>query len=191
MLILYQLETVPAPIADQNKYSNSYTHLQIYRPYIALNSETYISIRQQELRTYNKIGYEFSCKELFVVKQNSKYRCESVIYFDLGSDIIKENCKFAYYINKMDITPEVLDRGNEIILANWPDDKHIICNANNDIPVKIPSHPYVVVNRSVLCKCGKEAENNFLLDSLAACHDAELKLIMYFTVNTAFINYLD
>ena len=37
-----------------------------------------------------------------------------------------------------------------LFLANWPDDKHIIYNVNNDIPVKITSYPYVLVNRSVL-----------------------------------------
>ena len=58
----------------------------------------------------------------------------------------------------------------EIILANWPNDKHIICNINNDIPVEIPSHPYVLVNRSILCKCGIEADNHHLLESLAACN---------------------
>ena len=84
----------------------------------------------------------------------------------------------------------VLNRGNEIILANWLDDKDIICNVNNDIPVKIPSHPYLLVDRSVLCNCGMEEENNFLLQSLAACHDAESKLVRYFTVNTAFVSYL-
>ena len=47
-MILYQRETVPVPIVDQNKKANSYTHLQINRPYIALNSETYILIRQQD-----------------------------------------------------------------------------------------------------------------------------------------------
>ena len=57
--------------------------------------------------------------------------------------------------------------------------------------VKIPSHPYVLENRSVLCNCGIEAENNFLLESLAACYDANSKLVMYFMVNTAFFNYLD
>ena len=36
-LILYQLETVPVPITDQNKQVQSYTHLQIEKPYIALN----------------------------------------------------------------------------------------------------------------------------------------------------------
>ena len=33
-LILYQIEIVPDPIVDQNKHANSYTHLQIARPYI-------------------------------------------------------------------------------------------------------------------------------------------------------------
>ena len=94
-LILYQIETVPVPIIDQNKQAYSYTHLQIDRPYIALTSETYISLRQQELKTCKKIGYEFSCKELFVLKHTSKYSCKSVKYLDLDSDIIKVNCNFT------------------------------------------------------------------------------------------------
>ena len=49
----------------------------------------------------------------------------------------------------------------------------------------------MLVNRSVLCYCGIEVENHFLLESLAACQDVNSKLVMYFTVNTAFINYLD
>ena len=142
-LILYQVETVPVPIIDQNRHAHSYTHLQIYKPYIASNSETYITIRQQELRTCKRIGYEFYCKELTVVKCKSKYICKSMIYFNLNSETIKEICKFKFYFNKTDITSTVLDGGNEIILANWPNDKHIICNINNDIPIKIPSHLYV------------------------------------------------
>ena len=47
-LILYQLETVPVPILDQNTKAQSYIHLRIKKPYIALNSETYISLRQQD-----------------------------------------------------------------------------------------------------------------------------------------------
>ena len=43
-LILYQLETVPVPIIDQNTEVHSYTQLQTEKPYMALNSETYISI---------------------------------------------------------------------------------------------------------------------------------------------------
>ena len=175
-LVLYQQETVPVPILDQNDKAHSYMHLQAKKPYIALNSETYISLRQQELRTCKRIGYEFYCEEPFVVKHKTSYSCESAIYFNLDTDIIKENCNFRFYYNKTNIIPNVLDSGNEIILANWPNDKHIICTINNDIPVKIPSHPCVLANRSVLCYCSIEANNHYLLESLAACNDKHSKI---------------
>ena len=48
-----------------------------------------------------------------------------------------------------------------------------------------------MVNRSVLCNCGIEAENDFLFESLAACNDSNSKLVTYFMVNMAFVNYLE
>ena len=88
-LVLYQLETFPVPILDRNNEAQSYTHLQVRKPYIALNSETYISLRHQELRSCKRIGHEFYYEELFVVKHKSTYSCESAIYFNLTTDIIK------------------------------------------------------------------------------------------------------
>ena len=125
------------------------------------------------------------------MKHKSKYSCESVIYFNFNTDTIKENCNFRFNYNKTDISPMILDGGNEIILANWPNDKHILCNINNDIPVRIPSHPYILINRSVLCNCGIKADYHDLLESSAACDNINSKLIMYFTINTASANYLD
>ena len=55
-LVLYQIETVPVSIIDLNKKVHLYTHLQVDRPYIALNSETYISLRHRELRMCKNIG---------------------------------------------------------------------------------------------------------------------------------------
>ena len=130
-------------------------------------------------------------KNFLLVRHKSIHSCKSTIYFDLDKDIIKQSCDFMFYYKKTDITLTVLNGGNEIILVNWPSDKHIICTINNDIPIEIPSHPNVLVNRSVLCNCGIEAENNFLLESLAACHDANMNLIMYIMVNTTSTNYLD
>ena len=100
----------------------------------------------------------------------------------MTSVIIKNNFDFDFYF-KTDVTPTVLDGGDEIVLAT--------CNVNNDIPVKTPSHPYVLVNRSVLCNCGIEADNHYLLESIAACDKKISNLVMYFTINMAFTNYLD
>ena len=136
-LILYQLETVPVPIVDKNTKADSYSQLHIKKPHLALNTETYINVRQQELATCKRIGYEFFCEELFVVRHKSIHSCESAI------------CNFKFYYNKTHVTLTILEGGNEMILANWPDDKHIICTINNDIPIKILSHPNILVNRNM------------------------------------------
>ena len=190
-LILYQLETVPVQILDRIIEVQSYTHLRIKKPYLALNSETYISLTHQELRSCKKIGNKFYCEELFVVKHKSSYNCESAIYFNIMVDIIRNNCNFDFYFNNTGVAPTVLDGGDEIILANWSNHMHITCNNNNNIPVKIPSHPYVLVNRSILCNCRIEADNHHLLESIASSNKQITQLIMYFTINLVFTNYLD
>ena len=160
-LIMYQIETVPVPILGQNEKAQSYTQLKIDKPYIALDAEIYITLRTQELHTCKKIGYEYFCEELFVVKSKTIYSCASAIYFNLDPKIIKENCDFILYYNKTDVKPTMLDGGQQIILANWPSYKKIMCAHNNNILINIPSHPYVLLNRSILCNCDLEAEAIF------------------------------
>ena len=107
--------------------------------------------------------------------------------------MITTNCDFQYYYNKTNINPTVLDGGFQIILANWPNYRKIMCSHNNNIPVNIPGYPYVLMNQSILYNCDIQAESNFLLESLAACEgpDAKTDLEMHFTVNLTFMNYFD
>ena len=88
---IYQIETVPVPVLDENEQAQSYTQLKIDKPYIILNTETYITLRTQELHTCKKIGYEYYCEEIFVVKSKTRYSCASAIYFNIGPEIIKGN----------------------------------------------------------------------------------------------------
>ena len=89
--------------------------------------------------------------------------------------------------------PSILDGGHEIVLANWPSFKRIVCYTHNNIPIEIPSHLYVLLNRTILCNCIIEVENNFLLESIAACDpDGDgTDMEMYFVANTAFSNYFE
>ena len=48
-----------------------------------------------------------------------------------------------------------------------------------------------MVDRGVLCNCSIEADNHYLLESIAAYDNRDSKLVMYFTINMAFANYLD
>ena len=115
------------------------------------------------------------------------------MYFHLDRQTIKDNCVFDYFSDKRDVKPSILDGGYEIVLANWPSFKRIVCSTHNNIPIEIPSHPYVLLNRMVLCNCIIEAESNFLLESIAACdlESDSADYEMYFVANTTFLNYFD
>ena len=128
---------------------------------------------------------------MFVVKHRSQHNCESAIYFDSNAEIIKENCEFQYFYNKTNVKPAVLDGGNEIILANWPKSKYMICKDNHEYPIKIPRHPYVLLKKSVLCNCDIHAEEHSLLESIAMCPGKQSDMTIYYTVNTAFMPQLD
>ena len=67
-LILYQIETVPVPILDKKDQAQSivYTQLKTDKPYIALNSETYISLCLQELSTCKRIGMNITVKNFLL-----------------------------------------------------------------------------------------------------------------------------
>ena len=91
---------------------HSYTKLQVIKLYIALNEETYISLRHQELTNCRNIDDEFYCKHLFVVKHKSKFSCESTILFNISPDIIKENFIFEYDFNNTKFRLTVQYGGN-------------------------------------------------------------------------------
>ena len=82
-LALHQIETIPVPILETNYQAQSYTELKINKPYIALNGETCISLHPQELNTCKRIGYEYFCEELFVVKSKNRHSCVSAIYISI------------------------------------------------------------------------------------------------------------
>ena len=109
-----------------NEKADSYPQLKIVKPFIALNDETNNSLSSQELITCKKIGFEYFCEELFVVKSKHKFSCASAVYFNLNHEM-KQNSNFDCHFNITDITPSVLDGGQNIILANWPNYKRLIC----------------------------------------------------------------
>ena len=71
-----------------NKRADSYIRIRIEKTYITLDPDTYISIQMEELRTCKRIGYEYYCEELFVVKSKSKYSCAGALYFQLDRQTI-------------------------------------------------------------------------------------------------------
>ena len=78
-LPLYKIESVPVPIPDENKRADSYSLVQIRKPYIAAGVEYYIELRMTEMVMCKTIRFTFYCEELFVVKHKSAHSCASAI----------------------------------------------------------------------------------------------------------------
>ena len=97
-------------------------------------------------------------------------------------------CTFDYYYNTT-VTPSVLDGGSHILLANMLSPKRLVCSQDLHMAHPVPSHPYVLVNRSLLCNCHLESGLTYLLESLGSCSPSS-KFTMYFTINSAFNHYM-
>ena len=87
------------------------------------------------------------------------------------------------------VTPSVLDGGTHILLANMLSPKRLVCSQDLHMAHPVPSYPYVLVNRSLLCNCHLESGLTYLLESVGSC-SPKPKFIMYFTINSAFNHYM-
>ena len=188
-MTLYELETVKVPITDTNLAANSYTEVETSKPYIAFNNDYYIQLRIPELRMCKQIWHSYYCEELFLVKHKSKHSCESAIYYNLSKEVINEYFSFKYFYNTT-IMPSVLDGGPQILLANILTPKRLICTYASDMACPVPSHDYVLVNRSILCNCHMESGLTYLLKSIAFCETASADYTTSFALNLAFLHMI-
>ena len=67
--------------------------------------------------------------------------------------------------------------------------KRLICTKDSPMAQPFSSHPYVLVNRSILFNCHLQTGLNYLLKSLSFC-DSGAPFTMYFTVNSAFQHFM-
>ena len=106
-LSLFEIETVPVPIPDENEKAESYSQIEVVKPYIAVGMEYYIKLRMTMCKS---IRFTYYCEELFVVKHKSAHGCTSTIFYDLGPKMVTESCTFNYMYDAK-VTPTILDGG--------------------------------------------------------------------------------
>ena len=130
----------------------------------------------------------YYCKKLFLIKHKSKHSCESAIFYNLTADVVYSVCQFDYFYNTT-VPTSILEGGSTILLANILSPKRLICSKDFHMAHPMPSHPYVLVNRSILCNCHLQSGLNYLLKSLGSCEPGATPAI-YFTVNSAFEHFM-
>ena len=185
---LYEIEMVKVPIPNRNTEADSYSEVKYSKPYLAINEDYCIQLRIQELQMCKQIRHTYYCEELFLIKHKTKHSCESAIFYNLTADVVYSVCQFDYFYNTT-VTPSILDGGSNILLVNMLSPKRLICTKDSSMARPLPSHPYVLVNRSILCNCHLQTGLNYLLKLLNSC-DSGTPFTMHFTVNSAFQHFM-
>ena len=67
--------------------------------------------------------------------------------------------------------------------------RRLICSKDFHMAHPMPSYPYVLVNRSILCNFHLQSDLNYLLKSLGSCEPGATPT-MYFTINSAFQHFM-
>ena len=189
-LNLYEIETTYVPIDDKNYTADSYTRVDIAKPYIATGNQHYIQLTIPELRMCKMINYLYLCEELFIIKHRSKHSCATSLFYQYSSEQVAQACNFHYYFNTTP-TPTVLDGGNQIVLANMISQKKLTCNKFQELATPFASQRYLMINRSVLCGCQIEADYAYLYELPAHCNaQKEQPTAMWFTINLGFQEHI-
>ena len=92
----------------KNAKADSYSRVQVVKPYIAVGTEYYIELQMTEMIMCRSIRFTYYCEELFVVKHKSPYGSSSTIFYDMGVKRVTEFCEFKYMYNAT-VAPTILD----------------------------------------------------------------------------------
>ena len=185
-LLLFEIETVPVLIPDENEKADSYSQVQVIKPYIVLGMEYYIELRMTEMIMCKSIRFMYYCEELFVVKHKSAYGCGSAIFY-MGPKKIIQSCPFTYMYNSK-VPSTILDGGKELLLANFHGSRSLKCDTKDGGLAKpVLEHTYTIVSRDFLCDCQLDLEYASILKQISACGEKNhYAMTMHFTVNLAF-----
>ena len=189
-LSLFEIETVPVPIPDENKKADSYTQVQVKKPYIAVGTEYYIELRMTEMTMCRSIRFTYYCEKLFVVKHKSAYDCGSTIFYDMGPKRVTESCEFKYMYNAK-VAPTILDGGSKLLLVNFHGPTSLKCDTKDGGLAKpTPEHTYALVNREFLCDCQLDLDYASILKQISACGEKmQYDMTLRFMVNLALCSY--
>ena len=100
----------------------------------------------------NRFGTVIIVKNYFWSSINPNIAVKVPFIITFTKEVINEYCSFKYFYNTT-VMPSVLDGGPQILLANILTPKSLICTYASVMAHPVPSHDYVLVNRSILCNC--------------------------------------
>ena len=194
-MFLYNVRTIPVPfhinpeMIDENESEDAYTQIIPDTEMVAMSKDAYINVDQSELKQCIRFSIIYFCEQTFLMKHTSEHTCESAIYHEQNSEIIKRKCNIQYY-PELNPTPQILDAGKHILLGNLPEPWTVVCSSNDPIPNPIEASRYVIIKKKDLCQCSISAGTWFIQENIVHCEgEASSFIQLYYTTNMAVMIY--
>ena len=198
ILDIYRVESVPIPFdpadiePDENgEWVGDYTQLIFEKKYLAMSTELFISLDQNELDNCNRFGGMFYCENPLLLTHINDHNCASAIFHD-RSDLIKTVCAINYLVQYRP-KPTMMQDGDLIMFVGMPKPWVIHCSTTIDVPVHLDASPLTILKRQDICHCGFSAQSYHLHEAILDCeyfkNRLPSQLRLYYTINTAVADY--
>ena len=188
-LYMYDITTIPVPyhmneeLIDETESKYTYTKIKPTTEILALGRSSQINLGYNDLVHCIQYNIMFFCEQMFLIKTENEYTCESAIYTYQNSKLIQQKCDIEYY-PELNPEPKVLNAGKYLLLGNFPLPWNYFCSK------PIHGSNYVILKKTDLCQCSLTAGSWYIEANIAYCtEEPATKLILYYTVNMATIVY--
>ncbi len=122
----------------------------------------------EDIHICTTIRNEHYCESTFVMHDSNHHTCESAIYYNMATDIIKDLCQFQFSIEKQP-QPAILDTGTSMLVANIPTPWKYDCTHDRRPPQSGTKDSYFMVAKSSLCLCSIIADPYVISQSITNC----------------------
>ena len=139
---------INSEMIDATESEKAYTQIIPDTEMVAMNRDTYINVDHSELKQCIKFSVMYFCEQTFLMKHTSEHTCETAIYHEQSSDLIKDRCNIQYY-PELNHTPQILGAGKHILLGNIPEPWSVVCSKNDPIPNPLQASKYVIIKKRI------------------------------------------
>ncbi len=188
-LDLYHLVAVPLPYNINLPPPQPYTLLHPTTPLLAMSYSTYIPLTPNQLHNCFWFGTLYLCEQTFLSQHHTQHTCELAIFHNVPHTVVQQLCNFTIY-ESLSPSPQILDSGMEILVANVPIPWTFHCAHETQVPPGTTGGVYVLIPKKSMCQCSISVGQYYIPENIVSCDNSSSQLKLHFTVNQAAIGYM-
>ncbi|MCG8432276.1 MAG: hypothetical protein MJA29_14050, partial [Candidatus Omnitrophica bacterium] len=171
-MTLFSTDVVPIPFDLESYlgYKNEFTMINAAKGYIAISSNEYAPLSEEQLRLCWNLRGTYYCEHSYLMISKDVTTCVSAIYYNQNAELITFACQTTFTQNKY-FPPKIMDTGSHLVLSNLPQPWILLCDYTQR-PQAVEYSTYRILAKSELCACSLAASTEYLITkAMVDCPD--------------------